>query len=106
MVSRTLSSPVPAISSFPGAAYFAFECQHHIMLEREAQNARRIDRPRKAQASGRQRREADTHVIGFVADQDDAGMALGARLLDAPLHQRDADAASALVALHRQRPEQ
>ena len=89
-----------------GAAYFARQRQQHVALQRLSEDARLIDRSRKADAPRRQRRESHAHIIRLVADQDDARVALGARFLDAPFHQRDADAAAALIGLHRQRPEQ
>jgi hypothetical protein len=53
-----------------GAADFAFEGQHHVVVQREAEHAGGIDRAGKAHAPGGDPREADAYVIGLVADQD------------------------------------
>ncbi len=90
----------------PRARDVAGQIFKRAWFQRQAQDARCVDGARKPHAAGRDASEACAAIIRLVADKQDRRVIRRARLLDAMFHQRDPNAASALIGSHGQRAEQ
>src|SRR5580704_2052853 len=91
---------------FPGSADHAAGAGERRRLEFQPEEPVALEAAGHPQAAGLRGAEAEAAVIGRVADQKDGAVAGEPRTRDGAAHQRRADAAVAVIRMHRERAEQ